>query len=61
MSVATVLSSLAVDGYPGYSCKMTTSSGHYIVLSQNPLRFEPVGRSNSVFFDEANKEVKMFV
>jgi hypothetical protein len=27
------------------------------VLSQSPLRFEPVGRSNSVFFDEANKEV----
>ena len=35
----------------------TMSSCHYIVLSHSPLRFEPVGRSNSVFFDEANKEV----
>lgn len=46
------------SAYPGY-CRldMSTSSSHYIVLSRNPLRFDAVGRSNSVFFDEANKEV----
>eukprot|EP00118_Oscarella_pearsei_P022261 m.254487 g.254487 ORF g.254487 m.254487 type:complete len:652 (+) comp40385_c0_seq13:38-1993(+) len=36
---------------------MSTSSSHYITFSREPLRFEPVGKSNSVFFDEANKQV----
>ncbi|XP_065843088.1 regulator of MON1-CCZ1 complex-like [Oscarella lobularis] len=36
---------------------MSTSSSHYITFSREPLRFEPVGKSNSVFFDESNKQV----
>ena len=34
-------------------------SGHYIQLSANVLRFDPVTRDNSVFFDEANKQVRI--
>ncbi|XP_046859554.1 regulator of MON1-CCZ1 complex-like [Xenia sp. Carnegie-2017] len=33
------------------------SSSSYVCLSTNPLRFEPVSKENSVFFDEANKQV----
>ena len=32
-------------------------SGHYVQLCPNPLRFEPVTKENSVFFDEANRQV----
>lgn len=32
-------------------------SGHYVQLCPNPLRFEPVSKENSVFFDEANRQV----
>ncbi|XP_050402263.1 regulator of MON1-CCZ1 complex [Patella vulgata] len=32
-------------------------STHYIELCPNPIRFEPVGKANSVFFDDANKQV----
>lgn len=33
-------------------------SGHYVQLCPNPLRFEPVTKENSVFFDEANRQVR---
>lgn len=33
------------------------SSSKYVCLSHDPLRFHPVSRENSVFFDEANKQV----
>jgi len=36
-------------------------SGHYVQLCPNPLRFEPVTKENSVFFDEANRQVWMFI
>ncbi|CAB4014993.1 Hypothetical predicted protein, partial [Paramuricea clavata] len=40
---------------------MAASSGveslSYVCLSNKPLRFDPVSRENSVFFDEANKQV----
>ncbi|KAJ7387029.1 hypothetical protein OS493_003992 [Desmophyllum pertusum] len=32
-------------------------SGHYVQLCPNPLRFEPVIKDNSVFFDEGNRQV----
>ncbi|XP_065184010.1 regulator of MON1-CCZ1 complex-like [Sycon ciliatum] len=32
-------------------------SGHYLDLSANPLRFQPIGKSVNVFFDEANRQV----
>lgn len=32
-------------------------SGHYVQLCNNPLRFEPVTKENSVFFDESNRQV----
>ena len=32
-------------------------SGHYLDLSANPLRFQPIGKSINVFFDEANRQV----
>ncbi|XP_028515381.1 regulator of MON1-CCZ1 complex [Exaiptasia diaphana] len=32
-------------------------STHYVQLCTNPLRFVPVSKDNSVFFDEANKQV----
>ena len=34
-------------------------SGHYVQLSANPLRFDPVSKENSVFFDEANKQASL--
>jgi hypothetical protein len=44
--------------------KMAASSGaessSYICLSKKPLRFDPVSRENSVFFDEANKQVSVY-
>ncbi|XP_028393229.1 regulator of MON1-CCZ1 complex-like [Dendronephthya gigantea] len=33
------------------------SFSSYVCLSNKPLRFDPVSRENSVFFDEANKQV----
>ena len=44
--------------------KMAASSGveslSYVCLSNKPLRFDPVSRENSVFFDEANKQVSLY-
>ena len=34
-------------------------SGHYVQLCNNPLRFEPVTKENSVFFDESNRQVRL--
>lgn len=34
-------------------------SGHYLDLSANPLRFQPIGKSVNVFFDEANRQVSL--
>ncbi len=43
---------------------MAASSGaessSYVCLSSKPLRFDPVSRENSVFFDEANKQVSLY-
>ena len=33
--------------------------GHYVQLCNNPLRFEPVTKENSVFFDESNRQVRL--
>ncbi|KAH9488827.1 Regulator of MON1-CCZ1 complex [Bulinus truncatus] len=33
------------------------NENYYIVLCKNPIRFEPVSKVNSVFFDDANKQV----
>ncbi|ESP03633.1 hypothetical protein LOTGIDRAFT_224293 [Lottia gigantea] len=36
---------------------MEETSTHYIELCPNPIRFEPVGKANNVFFDDANRQV----
>ena len=43
----------------GSSGAETLASSSYVGLSKNPLRFDPVSRENSVFFDEANKQVSL--
>ena len=33
----------------------------YIELCKKPIRFEPDGKANNIFFDDANKQVRSLI